>query len=416
MMDISANAVVAEESPLNKAAAGNKPVTGNGLDVEQRPKQVHLSNSSATAERTADDGNRPQGKIKGYLAEQVEDAEVLLKYAAGCGLEIDKETQTAVLEARFEADDGITEPTAANLLFALTRLTSKVYPVTATRLKIRAQTGDRETRFYMRMAVILMALIIPYSIAAFVTAGLSDKIGQDITVANALAVKLSDLLEPAQGDYSGPRGLVKALPPEVSLKDVITDLQLFASTIRTIDGHAKLLSFVVPKTSSDRLAGFRGDPEAMRDKLELPRGLPDIPQAANDKIHVYQDIRYFAQNNREVASLFYGAIANHVLPMLYALLGSCAYLARNLELQLKEGTFAVADRHVVHFLIAGIGGLIVGLFTGFSTGQTTTLSPLGIAFLAGYAVDVFFSFLENLIQMFNKGGIDRPAKSFARTR
>lgn len=349
--------------------------------------------------------------IKDYLKERLVDAELLIEYAAESGIEVDENTRKSVLKARFHSDVGVTEQGATDLLAALTRLAAKLRPVTASSLKARTNASVPETRFYIWMASILIALIIPYSIAAFVTGGLSDKIRQDVTTANALAVKLSDLLGPADTNYHGPRGLVKQLPADVPVKDVITDLQLFASTIRTIDGQAKLLNAFVFSTGTDRLAGYRRDPNAMRLWLELPRGLPDIPDAANDRIQVYQDIRYFALDSQQRASLFYGAFANHILPMLYALLGSCAYLARRLEAQIRDKTFTGANRHLVHFLVAGIGGLIVGLFTSFTAGQTATLSPLAIAFLAGYAVDVFFTFLENIIQVFNKGKAQTTAEA-----
>ena len=56
-----------------------------------------------------------------------------------------------------------------------------------------------------------------------------------------------------------------------------------------------------------------------------------------------------------------------------------------------------------HFLIAGIGGAVVGLFSNFTISQGASISPLAIAFLVGYGVDVFFSFLEGLMQSFTKG-------------
>lgn len=70
---------------------------------------------------------------------------------------------------------------------------------------------------------------------------------------------------------------------------------------------------------------------------------------------------------------------------------------------MKNRSLAVADRHTVHFLIAAIGGFIVGLFTSFSVTQGVTLSPLAVAFLVGYSVDTFFSFLESFFQIFIKG-------------
>ena len=40
-------------------------------------------------------------------------------------------------------------------------------------------------------------------------------------------------------------------------------------------------------------------------------------------------------------------------------------------------------------------GEVVGLFSNFSQGAS--LSPLALAFLVGYATDIFFSFLEGSI-------------------
>ena len=52
--------------------------------------------------------------------------------------------------------------------------------------------------------------------------------------------------------------------------------------------------------------------------------------------------------------------------------------------------------------VAGIGGAVVGLFANFSITDGASISPLAIAFLVGYAVDVFFSFLEGLLKSFTK--------------
>jgi hypothetical protein len=46
----------------------------------------------------------------------------------------------------------------------------------------------------------------------------------------------------------------------------------------------------------------------------------------------------------------------------------------------------------------------VGLFN-YSITQGASISPLAIAFLVGYAVDVFFAFLEGLLQAFTKKAV-----------
>jgi hypothetical protein len=63
-------------------------------------------------------------------------------------------------------------------------------------------------------------------------------------------------------------------------------------------------------------------------------------------------------------------------------------------------TFIPSAANSARFVIAAIGGTVIGLFSGFTT--QAKASPLALAFLVGYAVEVFFAFLEGLIKSFTK--------------
>jgi hypothetical protein len=95
-------------------------------------------------------------------------------------------------------------------------------------------------------------------------------------------------------------------------------------------------------------------------------------------------------------------LSNFLLPPLYAMLGACAYLLRSFSEQVKARTFTPSTTDSARFIIAAIGGGAVGLFSSFTPGQVTSLSPLAIAFLVGYATDIFFSFLDGLQPAFTK--------------
>ena len=51
------------------------------------------------------------------------------------------------------------------------------------------------------------------------------------------------------------------------------------------------------------------------------------------------------------------------------------------------------------------GGAVVGLFNNFTVTEQASIPPLALAFLVGYAVDVFFAFLEGLLKAFTKSTI-----------
>ena len=184
--------------------------------------------------------------------------------------------------------------------------------------------------------------------------------------------------------------------------DVITELQQFASTIRANDGRARQLNAFVFQAERDPFESIRKNPAKIHETFQLPSGLTNFAVAGNDQTLVYQDVRYFAQSILDDVSVFYGALTTCLLPVLYALLGSCAYLLRTFEQQMATRTFTPSVANSARFLIAAIGGAVVGLFNNFTITQGPSIPPLAIAFLVGYAVDVFFSFLEGLLQAFTK--------------
>jgi hypothetical protein len=164
----------------------------------------------------------------------------------------------------------------------------------------------------------------------------------------------------------------------------------------------------------DPFADYRWNPKAtekenkdnqqiIKDKFQLPIGLPNMPKTLDMLTATYQDSRLFAQDILDLVSVYYGAITTCLLPVLYALLGTCAYLLRTFEQQMAFRTFMPSSvANSARFLIAAIGGAVVGLFNNFTITQGASIPPLAIAFLVGYAVDVFFAFLEGLLQAFTK--------------
>jgi hypothetical protein len=346
-----------------------------------------------------------------YLNDALNDAERLLQYAAERGISVDVNIRNAVLHARAKDYTAWTEKTGADVLAALTHVAALVKPVTAESLEASIRDSSHAARTYWIVALCLAVLIIPASVTTFVTSAISNANSKDIVAANELAVKLTTQLEPPISATSGTAptngGNFQAavsLPAGLSSTEIITELQTFASTVRTIDTRTRQLNRFVFFGESDPFGAMRTDPKQLKEKLQLPVPLPpDLSHVANDRIQVYQDVRSFAQSVGEDVTVFYGAFIACVLPVLYALLGTSAYLLRSFEQDMSNRTFTPSHTDSPRFLIAGIGGAVIGLFNNtFNISQGASIPPLAIAFLVGYAVDVFFSFLESLIQTFTK--------------
>ena len=365
--------------------------SGNGTD----PEVIIVHN-----ERTREHRSKHRDSPVLYV-DALEDAERLLKYAAEVGIEIDAEVRKNILEARATDPAEWNQATVANLLDSLTKLAARMKPVTAESLRASNRDSRSTVRTYWAVAICLAIFIIPFSVATFVTSAISDAVRKDIVTANELAVRLNNQVEPvgtsASANSSSASGDAP-LPAGLSRNDVVTELQSLAATIRAVDTRARELNWFIVGGVRDPFASIRNDAEATKQRFQLPIPLTNFTKAAEDRIQVYQDVRSFGQGTVDEVSVFYGAIATCILPVLYALLGTCAYLLRSYEQEMTNRTFVVSHADFPRFMIAAIAGAVVGLFNNFTISQSASIPPLAIAFLVGYAVDVFFSFLEGMIQ------------------
>jgi len=346
------------------------------------------------------------------FARIVDDAVLLLTHASETGTDVDATTRATILNAKAAANVDWDYADAGNLLAAISVLTAKL-KVTAGSLRAsKSDRGNPDIKSLRRWTLILAVPIILFSVLSFVSSSISTTMRSDITNANELLVKLrAELGTPAAPSAGTPDK--PALPQGLNEGDVLTQLQSYASTVRSIDAQARQLNWFVLRAEHDPFSKYRwnaklSEPErkanqdALKGFFQLPVGLENMPAALDNVTTTYQQVRSFAQDILALVSVYYGAVTACLLPILYALLGTCAFLLRNVEEELRTLTFVPASRtNWARFLIAGIGGAVVGLFN-FAMTQGTSISPLAIAFLVGYAVDVFFSFLEGLLQTFTK--------------
>jgi hypothetical protein len=356
-----------------------------------------------------------------YLSDKLAQAELLLSYVAEVGIKVEDKVRDSVLQATLARDDGkIGEQTAADLLTALTTLAAQVRPVTVESLMACARPKEaRDTiSFYGKMAMGIGFIILCISLCTFVSRQVAEKINADVEIANDLASKLRTELGPSPLTNQSPTKATVGTnvaanlsqdevwwgtnepPRTLSDKEVISDLQQFAATMRQINGYAKQLKYFLLNFEPVPYAAKLTNGVTGQRALELTPGLyVRFSDELTQRTEEYQMVRNFANSVQEKVTVYYGAIATCILPVLYALLGAGAYLLRLYESQIRNRTFVGGDRHVARFLTAGIGGLVVGQF---NVTQGVTISPFAVAFLVGYAVDVFFAFLEGLLQMFKR--------------
>jgi hypothetical protein len=316
----------------------------------------------------------------------------LLNYAVEAGIEVDTDIAQKIIAASHTADkDSVwTAQDAGALISAITKLATKLYPVTAETLRACREDAGKAIGKYRRLAVSLAFLIVPLSMISFVYTGLSNEISTNVKVANELAVALHTQLD------TSPQG---ASPP-----GALTELQQFAAAMRTINSRTRQLATVVSSNLLE-VPPKDLDLEINVSSLNLAMGLRN---ETNRLTGEYQKVRAYAKSAQDATSVIWGAVGSCVLPVLYALLGACAFVLRTFTQQVKTRTFEPSVATGARLIIAAIGGCVLGLFSVFTTGEGTTLSPLGLAFIIGYAADIFFSFLEGLAETFGRGKAAPP--------
>jgi hypothetical protein len=102
------------------------------------------------------------------------------------------------------------------------------------------------------------------------------------------------------------------------------------------------------------------------------------------------------------------AMLKYLLPFLYGLLGACAYIVRTVANEIRDSTYSIRSsaRYQLRFYLGAVAGLSIAWFTSDtkasgSAGMLQSLSPLALAFLAGYSVDLLFALLDRLVTAFS---------------
>jgi hypothetical protein len=205
-------------------------------------------------------------------------------------------------------------------------------------------------------------------------------------------------------------------PPALVIKET---LQEFARNNRTLYAQTRWLSWLnLAHVQNVYSSPWMLDPAKLRENLELhlpiltnPNRSKKLDASTTDetmspehaiddglqKIAVYQDIRAMAQDAQRTSDILWAAITTYVLPVLYAVLGSLAFILRDLSEQSVSKTFHPTHGRFVNrvrLVIAVIIGTVIGLFDNLWHDSVVSASPLAIAFIGGYAANTFFAFLD----------------------
>jgi len=96
-------------------------------------------------------------------------------------------------------------------------------------------------------------------------------------------------------------------------------------------------------------------------------------------------------------------LQSYMLPLLYGILGAGTSVLRTLSKQIETVTYSeeAGIQHLLRISLGALAGIMVGWFSFLIPSETTTfvgsISPLAIAFLVGYNIELFFSLMDRAL-------------------
>ena len=401
----------------------------------------------------------PPGRIAptALFRQNLADAEQLLSHAAQVGrfpLEAPGTKESlkqwvidGVLNARVAVENDALTKSIASAFWAsfadLSRITS---PVTAATLSAPEKRGLGSLDL---LVILLVAFLLPLSFFLFINTSVTHQASQLIAEQNSSALNLwsqvqySKSTANASGQVQGAAnstsrdergvaaqnqayGVAAQIPVGVAR---LTPEQLFAEVVefsrrshwlRETAVRLNRLIYEPLRIKEDPIEFVLDDKEQLLEisktkisvsPLNVPpniRSLEQIHEAAIEQILMYQPIRNFAQSALKINGIVYGGITTYLLPALYALLGAALFGLRHYSKMVQQRAYFRSSANTARYFIALIAGTVIGLF-GSLLPQDVSLPPLVVAFLVGYAVDAFFSRLDNLIARLTGEEAPRPA-------
>jgi hypothetical protein len=256
------------------------------------------------------------------------------------------------------------------------------------------------------IAFVLTTLLVCLSIVVYMMDITSEQLGSLLARQNVESLKLWSNLD--YFDRHNPDKLTVPMPP--GLMDQLVEFNRNNANIsKTVDR----LWFIKLVRSERREEPNRKKPDTGVTKVaELGKGQTDsregpdreefvklidphidsttVVEWGKGQIKWYQHLRDDAQENAAIDKASVAVVSTYILPCLYALLGAFLYTCRTRPHRKIEG-------HGSRYAMAFILGATISVF-GTLIPKEVLLSPLAIAFLAGYSIDAFTSRLDTLVE------------------
>ena len=309
------------------------------------------------------------GKQLPELNKQAAAARLLLDYAVGQGLIDDPAIVEPIVKIEAELQ-GAAIPNSdaiADFLKAYNRLSKLTGEVSAASLSAEARSDQLRTRhIYLGVLVCLLILSMPITTISAVGGQLVDNAN------SAIIAMCKDYPVMYCASNTEERSAAYDTSPAV--------VNNISTRTTSIWGTLKAIAILSDLTGSE--------------KAKLNEIWVD------DKGNVwaeFKDIYYESFPITENFKLIYGTLSSYAVPILFAMLGAVTFGLRDLRQRTYPPTWISRGESLatLRIVIAGLAGYLITAISGITS--EVKFSPILIAFVVGYSLDVFFVLLDTLV-------------------
>lgn len=341
-------------------------------------------------------------------AQALEEAGPLLRFAAEHVKDLDPDLSLALAEAREAAQNDAWNPQISQRFWtAFAKLCALVQPVTVDCLAAASQStsvsgllpwsntdavsiAERSSARYLRALLVLLAIIVPLQLYVWTSTNLSKKIDDYVAVTSAKVVQLAE-------EYNKLKNRPQSAAARFDERGEAFKTLAFSIHI-DIERIHDLVKMLQPIVGVGRNYGESSEIPYTDWQPESPRWEAYFDPA----VRRFEWAREDNSRMQQRGNLILGVIGSFVLPILFGTIGAVAFIIRSTSDQIRNSTFSSTTpiRNVMRVALGALAGVVVGLFTDLSA--QLSLSPLAIAFLAGYGVEAVFSMFDGLTQKFRQ--------------
>lgn len=416
--------------------------------------------------RVSDDISPEKVVVTPDIKRSVADAQILVAYLAyEAAIDIDDETVNTFIKAKYLMQQNKWTPEAeAEFLTKYDKMAKIIAPVTIESLrssmpasqisdlstdKKKSSSAEKAVFRYRTGAIISLLVLLVAQIYWIMGAGLREDLKELSEKRTQVVLEIVRLKKLKNYDeFSRPDNDPEMIRLE---NDSETQRQLFDSNYELLQDwnsvwQAVLLNSVefkeemtpyVREKHEREMSLLEEEIKELKEELEEIKELreelnegffPDEKVreekekllAAKEKERKYEKLRI--ERDKAANKLFVSQVAAdyvlnalqvYFLPLLYGLLGAATYVLRTLSMEIKTLIYSYDSeiRFRLRLSLGALGGMAIGWFLKPDDADAlASLSPMAIAFLVGYNVEVLFAVMDKFIEIIMKWSQSKPNK------